>query len=48
MKKKLLFCMFFVLFLLVGFLVMDFDYKVITNNVDSIVYETNGTILYAE
>ena len=36
MKKKLLFCMFFVLFLLVGFLVMDFDYKVINSGYSSL------------
>ena len=48
MKNKVLISLFLCLFLLVGFFVLDFDYKVITNNVDSIVYETNGTSLDLE
>ena len=48
MKNKVLIGLFLCLFLLVGLFVLDFDYKVITNNVESIVYETNGTSLDLE
>lgn len=42
MKNKVLIGLFLCLFLLVGFFVLDFDYKVITNNVDSIVFEAGS------